>query len=325
MTWRLDDVLVVTVRKSFWASPEAEAFPRRIYARVFYGHSTNLLNSLVVSLRALLAILVTRPRIVLLGSVERAVPWFIRARRLGLLRRAKLVVTNQLHLDDEQLLQVDRNIVYSRAWIERQRPMVRRRAVFAPLPADGDFEAARGAAGDGSYVFAGGGAGRDFGSVIQALGGTEVPLEIVTFSPATLGWEGELPSNCRVHWRMPVQAFLDRIAASLLVVVPLLDSSSDFGQTTVVQALSLGKAVVATRSPGVVDYIEDGKEGFLVEAGDVGAYRTALLQLAQDPVLRRSFERNALERAKLLTYDEFRARLCTLCEDLLASGERVAS
>ena len=65
----ISDVLVVTVRKSVWASPEAEAFPHRVNARVFYGHSTNLLNSAVVALRALLAIWLRRPKVVVLGSV----------------------------------------------------------------------------------------------------------------------------------------------------------------------------------------------------------------------------------------------------------------
>ena len=120
-----DNVLVVSVRKSFWASPEAERFPHRVYARVFYGHSTNLLNSAVVFARALLAVLRLRPRVVLLGSVERTVPWFIRARRLGLLGSARLIVTNQLHLSDEQLRLVDRNVVYSQAWIDAQGQPVR--------------------------------------------------------------------------------------------------------------------------------------------------------------------------------------------------------
>ncbi len=40
----LDDVLVVTVRKSFWASSEAERWPRRLYARVYRGHSSELVQ-----------------------------------------------------------------------------------------------------------------------------------------------------------------------------------------------------------------------------------------------------------------------------------------
>src|SRR5207248_489105 len=115
-------------------------------------------------------------------------------------------------------------------------------------------------------VFTGGGAGRDFPSVIEAVRDMPVSLEIVTFSAATLRWPGELPRNCAVRWRMSVPAFLERVARSLFVVVPLSDPESDFGQTTVVQALSLGKAVVATRAPGTVDYVEHEREGLLVEA-----------------------------------------------------------
>jgi glycosyltransferase involved in cell wall biosynthesis len=320
MTAGLEDVLVVTVRKSFWASQEAEAFPRRIYARVYYGHSTNFVNSLVVTLRALTSILVRPPRVVLLGSVERAVPWFIRARRLGLLRGAGLVVTNQLHLDDAQLGEVDRILLYSRALIARQRSQLRERAVFVPLPADGDLERARAAAVPGDYVFAGGGNDRDFGSVIEAVRGTDVSLEIVTFSRETLGYDRDLPPNCTVLWRMPPDEFLARAAGALLVVVPLRETGFEFGQTTVVQALALGKAVVATRAPSLLDYVEDGKEGILVEAGDVEGYRHAIARLLGDDELRRACERNALERAQALTYASFASTVADACRSLVVDA-----
>jgi glycosyltransferase involved in cell wall biosynthesis len=312
----LEDVLVVSVRKSFWASPEAERFPHRVYARVLYGHSTNLLNSAVVFVRALAAIVRRRPRIVLLGSVERTVPWFIRARRLGLLGPARLVVTNQLHLSDGQLSLVDRNVVYSQAWIEAQQAPVRERAAFVPLPADGDLAAARRVARDDGYVFAGGGTGRDFATLIEALRSTEIPLRVVTFSPETLAWKGELPANVHVEWRMSPSAFLERMAAARLVVVPLRDARSDFGQTTVVQALALGKPVVATRSPGVADYVHDGREGLLVDAGDVPGYRAAVTRLHSDAGLRDACGRQALERARSSTYVAFADRIAELCRSL---------
>jgi hypothetical protein len=303
----LDDVLVVTVRKSFWASPEAERFPHRIYARVLYGHSTNLPNSALVFLRGLLAVRRRRPAVVVLGSVERTVPWFIRARTLGLLGGAKLVVTNQLHLSDEQLRFVDCNVVYSQAWIDSQRPAVRERAVFTPLPADGDFAAIPREQRD--HVFSGGATGRDFSSLILAVRDSDVPLELVTFSRETLGWDGELPPNVRVHSRMPLERFLELAASARAVIVPLRDTSSDFGQTTVVQALSLGVPVVATRSPGVVDYVIDGREGLLVEAGDVEGYRTAILRLVRDEPFRRACVEHARQRAVELTYGAFARRL----------------
>jgi glycosyltransferase involved in cell wall biosynthesis len=102
------------------------------------------------------------------------------------------------------------------------------------------------------------------------------------------------------------------VAGALLVVLPLRDGESDFGQTTVVQALSLGKAVVATRSPGVVDYVHEGVEGFLVDAGDVAGYRDAVLRLVGDDGLRRACEGHARERAKSLTYARFATGLLEL-------------
>jgi len=315
----LDDVVVVTVRKSFWASTEAEVFPHRVYARVFYGHSTNLLNSLVVAFRGLAAILRRRPRIVILGSVERTVPWFIRARRFGMLGPARLIVVNQLHLSDEQWRFVDRDIVYQSAWIERQPPAVRAKAVFTHDPADGDYIGVRESVTEpGDYVFTGGGTGRDIPSVIEALAGTDVPLEIVTFSPETLGWSGDLPPNCTVHWQMPMRAFLERMARARVVVVPLREPDSDFGQMMLAQALSLGRAVVATRSPGTADYVVDGREGLLVDARDVPAYREAILRLLTNDELRHACEKHALSRAEDLTYGVFANRLISLCEDLRA-------
>ncbi|HLX19002.1 MAG TPA: glycosyltransferase [Gaiellaceae bacterium] len=314
----LADVLVVTVRKSFWASPEAEVFPHRVNAHVFYGHSTNLLNSVVVAIRGLAAITLRRPRVVVLGSVERTVPWFIRARRLGLLGRARLIVVNQLHLSEDQLRYVDKDIVYQRSWIERQPPATRAKAVFTYDPADGDFADVRGSVTElGEYVFTGGGTGRDFPTVIEALRDTDVPLEIVTFSAETLGWAGDLPSNCTVHWVMPLPSFLERMARAKVVVVPLRDPDSDFGQMMVSQALSLGKAIVTTRSPGIADYVVDGQEGILVEAGSIPAYRSAIVRLLQDDDLRHACERHALERAEDLTYGVFANRLVTLCQELM--------
>jgi glycosyltransferase involved in cell wall biosynthesis len=310
----LGDVLVVTVRKSFWASPEAERFPHRVYAHVFRGHSTNLLNSGLVFVRALVEILRRRPRVVLLGSVERTVPWFLRARRLGLFRRARLVVTNQLNLTDEQLALVDRNVVYSQAWIDAQRTAVRERAVFVPLPADG-VEGA-GSSRDDGYVFSGGGAGRDFSTLIEALRDTDIPLRIVTFGPHTLDWVGPLPSNVRVEWTVPLAAFVDRLAGARVVAVPLRDALSDFGQTTLVQALSLGKPVVATRSPGVVDYVHDGEEGLLVDERDVTAFRAALTRLYDDEGLRERCRKHALARARLSSYSAFADRIEELCRSL---------
>ncbi len=202
----------------------------------------------------------------LLGSVERTVPWFVRARRMGLLRGARLVVTNQLNLTPAQLEQIDRVIVYASVQAAALGP----KGVFLPLPADGDFEAARGCGGSGDYVFAGGGAGRDFATLVEAVRGTDVRLQLVVIRAAP-GWRSAVE---RRRARPGAAGPLPRTDGGRSVrVIPLVARDSPHGQTTLVQALALGLPIVATRSVGIVDYVEDGEKGYLVEPGDVGALR----------------------------------------------------
>jgi glycosyltransferase involved in cell wall biosynthesis len=305
----LDDVLVVTVRKSFWASHDAERWPRRLYARVLYGHSTNAINSVLLFARALIAILGRPPRVVFLGSAERTVPWFIRAREVGLLRAAKLVVTNQLNLTSRQLRQVDRVIVYTASQAEK----LGERGVFVPLPADGDLAAALAASAPAEYVFSGGGAGRDYATLVDAMRDTPLHGEIVTFDPSVI----RMAPNVHVRGPLPLPGFLERMAGAAVVVVPLGSASSPHGQTTAVQALALGKPLIATRSVGIVDYIRDGENGLLVDAGDVDGLRRALIRLFEDPKLREQLASRARAGVGNLSYASHADRLEAICRTLL--------
>lgn len=316
MSHALEKVLVITVRKSFWASRESERFPNRVFSPIVYGRSTSRLNSLLGLAKGLLAYVRLRPRLIFVGSAVRIVPWLVALKRFGLLGKTKLLVTNQTSFDDEQARFVDRVIVYSHEQIRLHDPAIRDRYVFMPLPADGDFASIEPTSG--GYIFSGGGEQRDFASLIEAVRGMrDVQLKLATFSPATLGCDAELPPNCELHWRMPLDRFLTMMAGSLFVVVPLIPGPSPHGQTTVVQALRLGKAVVATRGASLEDYVRDGKEGILVEASDAEGYRRAIRSLRDDHDLRARCERHALERAADLTYERFAERATALCEELI--------
>lgn len=308
----LEDVLVVTYRKSFWASREAERFPHRVYGKGVVGHSTNVLNTGLLAIKALVALIRVRPRLVLFGSAHRLVPVALVLRRLGLLR-TRLIVTNQVFFGPRWGRYADRVIVYSHA-------QTRGRASYCylPLPADGDFDAIQPRVSDPPYVFAGGGTLRDFPSLVEAVRGTDLHLVIVTDSPATLGATGSLPDNVEVHFRMPLDRFLSLLAGSLLVAIPLQASESPHGHTTAAQALRLGKSVVTTRGENVETYVRDGEEGLLVEPGDVEGYRRALLALAHDDGLRARCEAQARKRAPEFSYEAFAGRLQQLCTDVLS-------
>jgi hypothetical protein len=308
----LDRVLVLTARKSFWASHESEIFPQRVFTPSVKGHSTSVVNTILLAMRALLVIARTRPRLLLFGSAHRLVPVFLLLRRYKLLRRTGIVATNQVFFGPRLGRYADRVIVYSRRETEH-----RENYVYVPIPADGDFASVRPHRETIPYVFSGGWTLRDFAALFAAVDGTGIPLTVVTHSPDTLGVEGAPPAECRVYWNMPLGQFLSHLAGSLFVVVPLKATDAPHGHTTIAQALSLGKAVVTTRGAGVADYVRDGIEGLLVDPGDVEGYRAALIRLAQDEELRSRCEQQARARANEFTYASFAGSVTALCAEVM--------
>jgi glycosyltransferase involved in cell wall biosynthesis len=308
-------VLVLTVRKSFWASPESETFPNRVFVPSIFGHSTSLTNTLAMAARALRAVVRVRPRLILVGSAHRLVPALLLLRRFGLLRRTGLIVTNQVFFGPRLARFADRVVVYSTRETEG-----RSNYVYTPIPADGDFAGVVREDGPEPYIFSGGGELRDFGSLFAAVDGTGLALTVVTHSPATLGVDGPFPRGCRVLFRMPLDRFLALMAGSRFVVVPLQGLDTPHGHTTIAQALCLGKAVVTTRGSAVADYVRDGVEGLLVDPGDVTGYRDAITRLATDGELRRSCEDAARARAPEFSYAAFAHSITGLCLEVM--GER---
>jgi len=72
---------------------------------------------------------------------------------------------------------------------------------------------------------------------------------------------------------------------------------------TVVEANACGVPVVGSDSPGLRDSIKDGETGFLVPAGDAGAFARRTLELLRDDALRARMSAAALAWAGSLTWE----------------------
>lgn len=84
----------------------------------------------------------------------------------------------------------------------------------------------------------------------------------------------------RIEWRGFREDVNAELARMDLLVLPSL-----FGEgmpMVVLEAMAAGLAIVATRVEGVPEVIRDGKEGLLVEPGDVGALADAIHAVAAD-------------------------------------------
>jgi glycosyltransferase involved in cell wall biosynthesis len=272
---------------------------------------------LTVALEGYLYYLRHKPKLIIFGSANRIVPWFARLKRLGLLSNVKLLATTQSYLQDSEVLYLDKVIIFSRREIGLRATDVQHKYYFIPLPADGDFYNLSSVNEERPYIFTGGGAGRDFASLIDAVRELDVLLKIVTFSPQSLNYTGRLPDNCQVYWKMPRQEFLQIMAGARFVVVPLKKGEYPHGHTTIVQALRMGKAVITNENASADDYVENGRNGLLIPAGDSSAYRQAIETVWHDHALRQSFEDQAKTGAFELTYTAYADRLTRLCQELI--------
>ena len=127
----------------------------------------------------------------------------------------------------------------------------------------------------GGGVFAGGNPMRDYGTLVEAVRGLDVPVRIAT-SRKEVVERDDLPANV-VAGLVPHDEYVTRLRGADVVAVPLQARTlRSGGEQTYLNAMALGKPVVVSDSPGASDYIEAGVTRILVPPSDPVAMRAAI-------------------------------------------------
>jgi glycosyltransferase involved in cell wall biosynthesis len=127
---------------------------------------------------------------------------------------------------------------------------------------------------------------RDYPTLVEAVTGLDLDVAIAAASPwstyrdsaAGLG----VPPNVTARG-YDLFALRQLYADAAFVVVPLEDTDFQAGITTILEAMSMGRAVICTRTKGQTDAIVDGESGVYVPPGDAATLRTAIERLVADP------------------------------------------
>ena len=128
---------------------------------------------------------------------------------------------------------------------------------------------------EGGGIFAGGNPMRDYGTLVEAVRGLDVPVHLATSRKEVVDRD-DLPANV-VAGRIPHDEYVRRLRAADVVAVPLQARTlRSGGEQTYLNAMALGKPVVVSDSPGASDYIEAGVTGILVPPSDPAAMRAAI-------------------------------------------------
>jgi len=83
--------------------------------------------------------------------------------------------------------------------------------------------------------------------------------------------------------RLPREEVLRRLAAARALIFP--SEWPEGCPSTILEAMALGKPVIASRVPGAAELVEDGVTGLLFEPGDAAALAARMKRLHEDPAL----------------------------------------
>lgn len=164
-------------------------------------------------------------------------------------------------------------------------------------------------------VFAGGDSLRDYAPLLDAA--RRIPAR---FTLATGRVHGEgLPGNVTAG-RVSHERFFELMRGASVVVVPLQDRDDrSAGQQTYLNAMALGKLVIATDALGVREYVEHEVTGLVVPPGDAGALAEAI-RWGLDPGSAEE-RRRITERARAVARERY--SLERYAETLLAVVDQV--
>lgn len=123
--------------------------------------------------------------------------------------------------------------------------------------------------------------GRDYGTLFEAVRGTDLVLDVVC-KPENLA-DLDVPDNVRVHGVVPLPEYRRLLQRAQVVVVPTRDLAYPTGSSVALESASSGACVAVTGTRAMRDYFTDAVDSRLVGEGDVDGWRMVLLELREDP------------------------------------------
>jgi Glycosyl transferases group 1 len=144
------------------------------------------------------------------------------------------------------------------------------------------------------FVLAMGSAQRDYQLLFQAVAALGLRTIVVASPHAYSGLS--IPACVTVQSGLSWDACNALAQRARLCVVPVLNDQTASGQVTLIGAMMYGRATIATRCVGSVDYMDHGVDGWLVEPGMGQALQDAIHRLWFDEGLRRQLGQAARHR-----------------------------
>ena len=145
------------------------------------------------------------------------------------------------------------------------------------------------------YLYSVGLSYRDFPTLMAAAKKSEKKFVLATTDAFLKGLT--IPENVTVYRNTFGKAAEELMQNAAAVIFPLERIDSPAGETTLVSAMCYGKPVITTRTITTEEYIEDGKNGYLVPGQDPDAIVAAINTIFSHPDQAEEIGRRARQSA----------------------------
>ncbi|MEW6570931.1 MAG: glycosyltransferase family 4 protein [Nitrospirota bacterium] len=159
-------------------------------------------------------------------------------------------------------------------------PFLSKKVFFVPFGVDTEFFKPLNVKQE-DYILSIGYKFRDWLTLINAYSQIKTNTALKIVGPEDLNIE--LPNNVNLQLYVPINILKELIAKAKFIVLPLVDLPYAHGQMTLLQSMAMGKAVIVTKMPSTVDYINDKEDAFFVRLNDVEDMRNKIEFLLNNP------------------------------------------
>ncbi|KKP69786.1 hypothetical protein A2X44_04915 [candidate division CPR3 bacterium GWF2_35_18] len=182
-----------------------------------------------------------------------------------------------------------------KGYYERYLSWLKEKSFFIPFGTETGYYFPNSKIKEEPFVLAYGAIKRDYETLIKAAKSLpQIQFKII----GLIDLPFEVPPNVELIPFMAVDKLRDYIWRSRLVVIPLPVFNYAYGQMTLLQSMACKKAVVVTKTPSTIDYIEDNKTGIFVKPYDVSDMKEKIERVWNDEKLRKMLALSGSESVK---------------------------
>ena len=146
-----------------------------------------------------------------------------------------------------------------------------------------------------NYILSIGHNWRDWDTLIQAFQKLKTDFDLKIVGDQNVSIPAEISSRVKCLPYIGIDDLKMAIAKAAFIVLPLPYFPHAYAQMTLLQSMAMGKAVIVSRVPGIIDYVIDNENALLVEPGNILNLKNKMEYLLAEPEQKKILEKKARE------------------------------